>query len=152
MDMSDFTVFDQERGNLENPFLEYDYGDEVNYVYALGRGAEDNVQVQQPADSARYNISQWNRCEGTAEAQQQDSNNAVREAGRTALADGLPIRRAGGKPLDVEGTRFGVDWDQGWRVRERYRAVEFDAIVWTTTISVNGKGEESVRARMEYVE
>jgi hypothetical protein len=151
MDMTARTVFDQERANLENPFLEYDYTDEVNYVYALGRGAEDNVRVQQPADSTRYSISQWNRCEGTAEAQQQDSDNAVREAGRMALTDGLPLRRAGGNPLDVEGTRFGVDWDQGWKVRERYRGVEFDAIIWTTTISVSRKGKESVRARMEYV-
>jgi hypothetical protein len=151
MDMTARTVFDQERANLENPFLEYDYTNEVNYVYALGRGAEDNIRWQQPADIPRYSISQWNRCEGTTEAQQQDSDNAVREAGRTALADGLPLRRAGGKPLDVEGTRFGVDWDHGWKVRERYRGAEFDAIIWTTTISVNRKGEEMVRARMEYV-
>jgi len=148
-DVSGSVVFDQARGNLADPFLKYDYSDAVNYVYALGQGQEDNRNVQQVYDADRYGVSQWARCEGKVEVQS-DTDNVIREGGRAALADGRPRRQFGGVPLDTRGTRFGRDWDFGYKVRARYRGEEFDAIVRSVVLSVNGKGEETVQARLEY--
>jgi len=70
-DVSSRVVFDQERGNLKGPFLEYDYTAEVNYIYALGQGQKSNREIQQVADATRYNASKWGRIEDTAEARAQ---------------------------------------------------------------------------------
>ena len=53
-------------------------------------------------------------------------------------------------PLDTRGTRFGRDWNFGDKVVARYRGFEFDAIIRAVTISVNGQGEETVQARLEW--
>ena len=150
MDVSDRVVFDQERGNLVDPFLEYDYSEEINYVYAGGQGEGEARNVQQVYDTDRYNASQWNRCEAFADARNQTTDNGVREAGRALMREGRPRRRAGGIPLDTQGTRFGVDWDFGYKVKDRYRGLEFDSIVRSVVLRVDGDGEETIQARLEY--
>ena len=144
------TVFDEQRGNLEDAFLEYDYSGEVNYVYAGGQGEDTDRNIQQVYDSDRYVISQWARCEAFADARNEATNNGVREAGRALLQGGRPIRRFGGVPVDTGGTRFGVDWDIGDRVTARYGGQEFEAIIRTVSISLDGKGVETVQARLEW--
>lgn len=149
MDVSDRVDFDQERGNLNDPYLEYDYLTEVNYVYAGGQGDLDERSIQQVYDADRYNASQWNRCEGFADARNQAEDNEVREAGRAKLFEGRPVRRFGGVPVDTQGTRFGRDWDYGDKVRARYRGQEFDAIVRSVVLTVKD-GSETIRAKLEY--
>jgi hypothetical protein len=150
MDVSDRVVFDQERGNLESAFLEYDHCQEVNYVYAAGQGQGAARNVQQAYSSTRFGSSQWNRCEGFADARNQTPNSGVREAGRALLREGRPRRRFGGTPLDTRGTRFGRDWDHGYKVRARYRGREFDSIVRAVVVSVNERGEEKIQARLDW--
>jgi len=145
-------VFDQERGNLEDPFLVYDYTEEINYVYAGGQGQQSEREVQQVYDEARYNVSAWGRCEGFAEARSQGAANGVREMGRAMLEGYRPRRRFGGWPVDTAGTRFGKDWDHGDKIRARYRGEEFDAIVRVTSVGVDEGGKETTPARMEYEE
>jgi len=150
MDVSDRVVFDQERGNLEDPYLEYDATDEANYIYACGGGQEADRIVEQVYRADRYNLSQWNRCEASTQAQSQGTDtDAIREAGRSRLADGRPVWRVGGKPLDTLITRFGIDWDFGYTVRQRYRKTEFDAIVRSVVIDLSSAGTESIQARMD---
>ena len=144
------TVFDEARGNLENAFLEYDYSNEVNYVYAGGQGEDADRNIQQVADTRRYRVSQWNRCEAFADARNEATNNGVREAGRTLLQSGRPIRRFGGTPIDTAGTRFGMDWDIGDLVTARYGGQEFEAIIRAVSISLDGKGAETIQARLEW--
>jgi len=52
--------------------------------------------------------------------------------------------------LDTRGTRFGRDWDFGYKVRAKYRGQEFDAIVRAVTISVDENSKEDIQARLEY--
>jgi hypothetical protein len=143
-------VFDQARGNLEDPFLEYDYTEEITYVYAGGQGEDADRNIQQVSDATRFNASAWNRCEAFADARMQATNNGVREAGRALLQEGRPRRRFGGTPVNTAGFRFGRDWDFGDKVRARYRSVEFDAIVRAVTISLDGDGREKIQARLDY--
>lgn len=144
-------LFDQQKGNLSKPFLEFDYTEEENYIYAGGQDTEAAREVQQVSDATRYDASQWNRCEGFADARDQDAANGVREAGRSALEQGRPRRKFGAVPLDTRGTRFGRDWDFGYKVRTRYRVEEFDSIIRTVTLSLKN-GKETIPARLEYEE
>lgn len=151
MDVSGLgVIFDEERGNLRSAYLEYDYTGEENYIYAGGQGQGAGRNIQQVYDSARYGASKWARSEGFADARNQTTDNGVREAGRVALEAGRPIIRFGGEPMDTKGSRYGVDWDFGYRVRARFRGEEFDAIIRAVTIS-RDEQEEIIRARLEYV-
>ncbi|MGD8500734.1 MAG: hypothetical protein PVJ86_08810 [Phycisphaerales bacterium] len=150
MDVSDQVVFDQQRGNLKDPFLEFDYRDEVNYVYGGGRGQGAARNVQQAYDAGRYSVSRWNRCEGFANATNQTTDDSVREAARAMLELGRPKRYFGGIPVDTRGTRFGVDWDFGDLVTARYRGEEFTMIVRVVTLSVDETGHEAIDARLDW--
>jgi len=150
MDVSDRVTFALEHGNLLEPYLEYDYEAEVNYVYAAGQGEDEARNVQQVYDAPRYGASIWNRCEGFADARDQELDNGVIAAGNALLREGKPLIRAGGTAMDTRGTRFGRDWDFGYRVTARYHTVEFDAIVRAVSLELDMSGRESVRARLEY--
>ena len=142
-------VFDQARGNLQTPSLEYDYTEEVNYVYSGGQGEESDRNIQQVYDSTRYGVSQWNRCEAFTDARNEEEDDGVREAGRAALEEGRPRQRFSGVPIDTAATRFGKDWNWGDKVRARYRDEEFDAIIWAVSISRDDSGE-TIQARLDY--
>ena len=135
--------------------ISYDYGDEITYVYAAGKGEEDERTVQQAYDDTRYGASQWNRCEAFADARDQGGPettwaDAVADVARSKLEAGRPIIRAGGLPQDTAGTRFGLHWNHGDRVRMRYRRLEFDCIVRATVLRMGGDGYETIEARLEY--
>ncbi|NIQ88766.1 MAG: hypothetical protein GWN93_06655 [Deltaproteobacteria bacterium] len=149
-DVSDRVVFDQRRGNLQNPFLDEDWSDEVNYVYAGGAGKGAARNVQQAYDASRYNVSQWNRCEAFADARDQTNDNSVREKARSLLEQGRPRRRFGGIPVDTRGTRFGIDWKFGDKVKARYKNEEFTMIIRLVTISVDDRGRETISARLDW--
>ncbi len=139
----------EERKNMKDPSLEYDYTEEENYIYAAGKGEEADREVVQVADSDRYSISQWGRIEGVADSRNQ-SGDGVRESGRDKLNDGRPRIRFSATPLDVSGTRFSRDWDFGDKVKAKFRNIEFDTIIRAVTISVNENGEESIGARLDF--
>lgn len=149
-DVTDRVVFDQQRGNMKNPKLIYDYSDEENYIYAGGQGEGSARNIQQIYDTARYGASIWNRCEGFADARNQATDNGVREAGRATLEPGRPKINFTATPVDTDGTRFGRDWDFGYKARARYRNVEFDTIIRAVTISVDEKGIEQIQAKLEF--
>ena len=144
-------LFSQHRRNLVDPYYEEDYGSEVNYVYGLGQGEGSDRTTQEVSDAARIAASAWNRCEAIADARNESTDNGVREAARAALTEGRPRRRAGGKILDTAAVRFGRDWHWGDKVRFTYRG-EFDCIVRAVVLSLNGEGQETVQARLDYEE
>lgn len=149
-DVSDRVVFDQNRGNLQDPFYEFDAIDEVNYVYAGGGMVGVLRNIQQVYDADRYNASIWNRCEGFADARGQASDDEVREAGRAVLEEGRPKERLGGTPVDTKGTRFGRDWNFGDKVKAKYKELEFDTIIRAVTIGKEETGRHFVLARLDY--
>lgn len=150
-DVSNEVVFDNQRGNLESSFIEYDYTEEVNYVYAAGQGLEAEREIVQVYDSVRYLRSQWSRCEAHADARN-ETGDGVREAGRVRLYEGSPILRLGGNPIDTEGTRFGRDWKCGDKVTGRFYGVEFVSIVRAVAISYSPENGEVIMARIEHEE
>lgn len=150
-DVSDKVVFAQEFGNLKDPSLRFNYRNEINYVYSGGKGEKSDRNVQQVYDAARYSASKWNRCEGFAQATNEaDDDSAVAAFGNTKLAEGAPKVRFSGQPMDTKGTRFGRDWDIGDKATARYRRYETQHIIRAVTLTVNDKGREEIRTRLDY--
>ena len=150
MDVSDRVVFNREDLNLRDPFIEWDHTAEVNYVYAGGPGVEDARIMHQVYNADRYGASHWNRCESFVDARNQSVDAAVWAAGRQGIREGRPRIRAGGVPLDTVGTRFGLDWDFGYRVAMKYRRLQFDCIVRAVVLSMDSSGQETIDARLDY--
>lgn len=142
-------VFDQQRGNMRDPQLEYDYTEEINYVYGGGQGEGPDRNIQQVSDSDRYSVSQWARSEGFADARNEATDAGVQAAAQDILNNGRPRIRFSAIPLDVQGTRFGRDWDFGDKVIARYRNIEFETIIRAVAISVNDRGEK-IQARLDF--
>lgn len=149
-DVTDRVIFDQQRGNMREPKLEYDYSEEENYIYAAGQGEGTARNIQQVYDATRYGASIWNRCEGFADARNQTASDGVREAGRATLETGRPRIRFTATPVDTAGTRFGTDWNFGDKVKARYKNIEFDTIIRAVTLSVDGSGKETIQAALEF--
>lgn len=149
-DLTDRVVFDQERGNLKTPTLDFDYEDEINYVYGAGQGEGAARVIEQVYDADRYGVSKWNRRETVRDARNQTDANGVREAARAELTDGRPKLRFSGIPVDTEGTRFGIDWNVGDKVTAIYRGYKFASIIRAVSVAVDDSGEESISARFDY--
>lgn len=148
-DVSSKVIFDEAAGNLKDPKLNYNYRKEKNYIYATGQSYGSQRTVTQVYDSNRYGQSIWARCEGTADARNQ-TGNGVREAGRDALNNGRPRIQYSATPADTEGTRFGIDWDFGYKVRSKYLNREFDCIIRAVALTVENGKETISKARLDY--
>ena len=146
-DMTARAVFSQEGRNLRDPFIEYDYSEEINYIYAGSPGVFDARRIDQRYDEDRINASAWNRCEGFGDAREGGgiSYNKL----RALLDETKPNVWAGGIPVDTPSTTFGYHWNHGDKVRMKYRNQEFDCIVRSTVLSMRD-GEETIDARLEY--
>lgn len=149
-DLTDRVIFCPEDKNLAYPYIQYDYKAEANYIYAGGQGEQSGRVVQQASDSSRYNLSIWGRSEAFADARNQVRDNSVRETARSALEQMKPKIFAGGEPMDTAGTRFGIDWSFGDKVRMRYRRREFDCVIRSVVLRMNSNGEETIEARLDY--
>lgn len=148
-DVSNRVIFDQVNDNLRNASLDFDYSDEVTYVYGGGQGEGSARVIQQAYDSTRYGASIWNRREAMADARNQATAAGVLSAARTVLDAGKPQLRFAGTPVDTQGTRFGIDWNYGDRVTASYHGYTFTAIIRMVNITVDSDGEEVITARFD---
>lgn len=148
-DVSDRVLFSAEDETLREPYLEEDYTDEENYIYAGGQGEGEEREIQQVYEASRYNASIFNRCEGFADARNEEAPAAVADKGEAVLHAGRPRIRAGGKLVDSAGQQFGLHWDVGYRVRAQYRTLEWDGIVRAGVLTLEDN-RETIDARMDY--
>lgn len=150
MDVTRQVVFNKDQGNMKSPKLRISYAQERNYIYAAGQGEGEGRKIKQVYDVSRYNLSQWNRCEGFADARNESTETGVEMAGYAALAEGQPKIRFSAVPVDTEGTRFGRDWDFGYKVTAKYRNYENTHIIRAVSLTVDGNGKESIQTRLDY--
>lgn len=144
-DRTDKAVFSSANNNLLDPELEFDYLDEVTYIYAGGQGPREKRNIQQVYDAGRYNASAWNRIEDFADARNQSGgNNAVRDEGRIALDSGRGRVRIIGQPVDSPQMAFGVDWDYGDLVTIEDRGYSFPVLIRSVTLRGRGDGREDI--------
>lgn len=149
-DMTNKVIFEEAANNLANTELEYDYSDEVNYIYATGQGEGADREVQQVYDTARIGQSVWGRIEGEADSRNQSTPDAVYGSGQTALWEGRPKIRFTGTPLDTKGTPFGTAWDVGYKVTTKFETIQFDSIIRAVTLAMDSNGKKSIDARLDF--
>ena len=144
-------LFDAEAGTLQGWALNYDYSEEVNAVYALGRGDKTNRKVEFVQDAARAGRSPWGRCEGTAEARNV-ADAALEDRAYTALGEGRPRVSLSGNPVAGAGQEFGRHYDVGDRVLASAKGRQFEALVWSAIITQDEDGQVTETARLQYDE
>ena len=142
-------IFDADAGTLADWSLSYDYSEEVNYVYALGRGDKADRNVQQRYDATRYKASYWGRCEGIAEARMMETDASVQAAGDAVLTEGRPRVRLVGTPVSRPGQEYGRHYEVGDKVLARAKGHTFDALVWSAVVSQDEDGRVSETTRLE---
>jgi hypothetical protein len=146
------TVFGPEWGNLEAPDLTYDYSNEATYVYGGGQGEGPGREIIPVSDATRLGQSVWGRREAFADASNEASTAGVTAKANQRLREGAPMTRFTGALKDTDQTRFGLDWDFGDAVVCSYRGRQFDAIVNTVKVSLDGNGQEKIEAKAEVIE
>jgi hypothetical protein len=135
-------VFSQDRGNLPEASLSYDYTKEENMVWAINEKGPGDVRVTQSNNRVDMDASVWNRCEGSIDVKSKNNLAFLREKrGKVNFT---------GKIVDSKGMRFGTDWNFGDKVRARYQGFQFDTIVRAVTLRVDRNGKETMNARLEY--
>ena len=139
-------------GNLSDAYYYEDRIDEVNTVYAGGRGLGAARDVQEIEDTERSQVSIWNRREGFAYATDQAATAGVTSRGKAYLEEHRPVKRFGGRLLDAGEFRYGIDWNWGDKVTCEYHGMQFDAIVKAVTIHVNENGQEEMDCTVEVEE
>jgi hypothetical protein len=149
---ADQLVFSQGFGNLAKARLTYDYSDEVTVVYSLGQGLEEERVVEEVEDTTRSARSVWGRIEESYNAAGMASTTAqVEAAGKARLSERRPRLRLAGTLIDSEQARFQRDWDFGYRVVVAYRGRQFDAVINAVTLTVDGRGKETITGGFELI-
>jgi hypothetical protein len=138
-----------EYGNLDNPQYSEDYGNEKTVVYAAGQGEEASRTVVDVEDTSRSKRSVYNRREAVEDARNETDTNGLTAKGNAALEAGRPVIRFGGDLRDNDNYRFGRDWNYGDRVTCTYDGQQYDGMIRSMTISVDGSGTETISARVE---
>lgn len=141
-------IFSLERGNLLSPSLSYDYSDEANYIYAGGQGIGTDRIIQEAENTDSTGISPFSRKEKFLNATNHDSEDSVLDAAQDRLEKSRPKVNLSGTLISTPTTEYGKDWFFGDRVTVDYR-IQADTVIRAVSVSVNGNGDETARARIE---
>ena len=138
-------------GNLENSALEFDYSEEINYVYALGQGEGDDRETVEVTDITRTGLSIWNRREGAKDARHIEAGDTAALTGEanTYLDEHKPKIKFTGDIIETPAFRYAKDWWFGDRVTLVYADYEMDAMISKVKVNRGDDGQETITARIE---
>lgn len=144
--------FSPERGNLDNPMLDYDYSAEANAALAGGQGDGADRDTATSVDTARATRTPWSRRETFVDATQVTKGDtaSLQDEADGAVAAGRAMIRFTGDALDAPGSVFGEQWDIGDRVVASYDGDVFDCWLNTVEVKVSG-GIENVTAKLSNI-
>lgn len=145
-------VFSLQRGNLLNPSLTYDYSNEANYIYAGGKGQEDQRNIQEASDAVSIGRSPFGRKEKFVSAISgvlDNSDDQVLAKAKDALEKSRARVNFSGTIISTAQTAYGRDWFHGDKVSVDYAGFQFDTIIRAVAVSVDGDGRETIQARVE---
>jgi len=148
-DLSDRVTFSAADSNLTDIVLDFDYSEEITAVYAGGQGEGPARTIKQEYDAARYAASRYNRREAFIDARNRKAEDDVIEAARAALRAGEPKVRFSGTPKDTAGTRYGIHWNWGDRVKAKHRKYEFTPLIRSIGLGLDANGVESIQSQLK---
>jgi hypothetical protein len=131
--------------------LTYDYGEEVNYAYALGQGEGVAREVATLAATSRSGMSIWNLREGAKDARHIDAGDTAALTGeaQTYLDEHKPKISFSGDIVETPAFRYGHDWWFGDKTTLVYADMELDANIDKVLVSRGDDGQETITARLE---
>jgi len=133
-------IFALERGNMANPVLEWDRRDEVNVIYAAGRGEDLARPVIEVADAAREGESPLNRCEGFESVDAPTTLELI-DGANAKLDEGRGKRRFTFDVVEVPSTVYGLHWGFGDLVTAVYAGEQWDLHVAAVEVSIQNRVE-----------
>lgn len=143
-------IFSTEFGNLTD--IEYvdDFSSEVNYIYGGGRNVGQSKLIGTAQDDDLIGRSKWNRREGFINASGAQSTAEIEQVAGQALNSMRPKRLFKAKILSTQATPYGGNgWRFGDRVTISDSGVQFDAIIRSVHVVVDGDGKEDISASVE---
>ena len=143
-------VFSEERGNLINARLTYDWFDSKNLVIGGGQGHEESRTMSKSSTPGQIALSRFARAEKFI---QSNSNNPFEIA--HDVQNELKRRREkvtlSGTLLDTPLTPYGGL--NGWQINDKvtvnYQGRQFDVIIRSVNVKVDNRGNETIKSRIE---
>jgi hypothetical protein len=146
-------VFSQQNNNLKYPYYSESRFDEINTVIVKGFGRGDSRAYDTIQDIDRVNASRWNRSEGFVDASNEPDQDALSDAGQSALYNGRPNEELSAVFLNVEGgpdspqALYGVDWDLGDLLPVEHAGKRFNVEVDIVYVAIDENGQETITGR-----
>lgn len=132
-------VFSVEYGNMLIPNFAVSRTEEVNRVYVLGQGIEDNRQIYVADTLAGYQASSpWSLTEGSINANMEASAAGLQVVGDARLHELEPRQSFSFQVLQTASARYGRDYFLGDQVTARYRGIEVDRQIVGAEIVISG--------------
>lgn len=144
-------IFGLKWGNLLNPEIEFDYSNEINYVYGGGAGEGLERRIVEVSDDSRISSSNWNRREAFADARQATTDDEITAKANEILNKGRPKIKFKGTILSTEQTPYG-QWGLGSIVTIEYKNIKFNGLIRNVRVAVDSNGAEVVSSNVEFEE
>lgn len=136
-----------ELGNLGETLYSEDYRDEITYVLAGGKGDGSARLTASAQDLVRQGVSPFGLREFFRDATQYDTTTGLSAEADAVLRSGRVRTIFQGRLIDMEGSRYGVDWGWGDYVTAQAFGQLIDCRIDAVSVSVKpGAGYERIDA------
>lgn len=134
-------------GNLGEVLYSQDYRDEVTYALAGGKGEGASRLTASAQDLTRQGVSPFGLREFFRDATQYDTTTGLSAEADAVLRSGRVRTIFQGRLIDMEGSRYGVDWSWGDYVTAQAFGLLIDCRIDAVSVSVKpGTGYERIDA------
>lgn len=137
-------TFSLENGNVSYSSLSGDYTEERNYIYAGGQGEEDNRVVRTASDTARINLSPFNRREDWIDSTSSADPNVVTAQAQKTLEQERPKIAANVHIQQIEECQYGLHYGFGDIVVINHKGVSMNVHIDSIHNTVDPSGGESL--------
>jgi hypothetical protein len=144
--------FGAQFGNISNAQLQELYDNEENVIYAGGAGRDTLRVLGEAEDSTAVSASRWNRREGFLAATRNTTEAAADDAAESRLTErrGKVLFRADLNPTPA-APFGGTGWGMGDKITVSHQGQQIDCLIRAVKVRVDGRGQETVSARVEAI-
>lgn len=135
-------------GNLDDVLLGFVNTDEANFVYAAGQNESANQALATSSDSARINLSPFNRREAFIDVSQTADPAIILDEADAALRAGRPVLTLTGTLIDTDQARYGIHWNFGDYITAQIDGYSFDARLDTIQLTFTRDSGEIISAQV----
>ena len=139
-------LLDVHLGNLSEAYVEYDYREEANYIYALGQGENSQRTTAYSQNSTRISASPAGRIEGQRDARNLVNATSLQAESDSELRDRRGRKLFNGRISETPTTAYDVTFSFGDYLTATLDNESFDVMLEGVVITVNSNGNENIEA------